>query len=118
MKNNKNDFNDNLQQNQAGDVATLIPCGKWRLHWINEYRAHKSGGVSLGLCRGNIPLPLLLLRQVHTSRFHIPVLQNTQPFPPSEEMSQQPGRWMSRLNFRVQQLGLLNTLILPWSGGV
>lgn len=95
-------------------MVTVIPRDKLHLHWINEYREHKSGGVGFRLCSGNV----LLLRHVHTSRFHIPVLQNTQPFPPSEEMSQQPRHCMSRLNFRVQQLGLLNTLILPWPRGV
>lgn len=64
-----------------------------------------SGGAGFRLCSRNI-----LLLQVHTSSFYVPLLSNTQPFPLSEEMSQQPSRCMSRLNFRVQQLGLLNAL--------
>lgn len=94
-------------------MVTVIPGDKLHLQWINEYREHKSRGVVFRLCSRNI-----LLLQVHTSSFYIPLLQNTQPFPLSEEMSQQPSCCMSRLNLRVQQLGLLNTLLLPWSRGV
>lgn len=95
-------------------MVTLIPCDKLHLPWINEHRGRESGGVCFRLCSRNI----LLLLQVHTSSFYIRVLWNTHPFPLSEEMSQRPSRCMSRLNFRVQQLCLLNTLLLLWSRAV